>query len=108
MTSSHGARSSSFGTGSRRLRGILAHATLLGPLRETPLGALDPALERLRRGIVQQRSEARRRSQLCDAGAHGAGADHPEDRHRPRNSGLRFSMKAFMPSTRSSVAIASS
>ena len=32
----------------------------------------------------------------------------PRTRHRPRNSGLRFSTNAFMPSTRSSVAIASS
>jgi hypothetical protein len=57
---------------------------------------------------VKQRTEARRRAQLSDAGAHRAGTDHPEDPHRPRNSGLRFSRKAFMPSTRSSVAIASS
>ena len=40
-------------------------------------------------------------------GAHRAGADDPED-HRPRNSGGRFSTNAVMPSTRSSVAIASS
>ena len=72
-----------------------------------------PALERLGHRIVEHHSHARRAAELGDAGAHRAGADHAErarrlGAHRPRNSGLRFSRNARMPSTRSSVAIASS
>ncbi len=62
------------------------------------------------RWIVQAGLVAAERRDLGDAGAHRAGADDsdPLDAHRPLNSGSRFSRKACIPSTRSSVAIASS
>jgi hypothetical protein len=57
---------------------------------------------------MQERAHPGPGAQLGDPGTHRAGAHDSEDGHRPRNSGLRFSRNAVMPSTRSSVAIASS
>ncbi len=69
-----------------------------------------PCFQRRRDGVVQPRLVAAERRDLGDPGAHRAGADDPDplDAHLPSNFGSRFSRKAFIPSTRSSVAIASS
>ena len=82
-------------------------AALLGPLGQPGAHAPGAGLERLRERVVEQHLLAGRAAKLGDAGAHRAGADDAED-HLPLNSGLRFSTNAVMPSTRSSVAIASS
>src|SRR5204863_9168709 len=70
-------------------------------------------LERLGDRVVQQRAHPGGAAELGDSRAHRACAHDAQGpwelRHyRPLNSGLRFSRKAVMPSTRSSVAIASS
>ena len=83
-------------------------AALLGPLRQALAHVLRAALERLGHRVVQQRGHPGRAAELRDAGAHRAGAHYAERGHRPWKSGLRFSRNARMPSTRSSVAIASS
>jgi hypothetical protein len=66
--------------------------------------------QRVGDGIVKEGAHARRAAELSYPRPHRAGADDAENHmpHRPWNSGLRFSRNAFMPSTRSSVAIASS
>ena len=61
----------------------------------------------MRVGIVEDGLVAAEAPKLGDPRAHRAGADDPE-LHLPRKSGLRLSRNADMPSTRSSVAIASS
>ncbi len=93
----------------RRGRFLLAPATALRALAERGAQALDAGFQRLRDGVVQERLVAAQGGDLGDPGAHRAGADDadPLDRaHLPSNFGSRFSRKACMPSTRSSVAIA--
>ena len=66
--------------------------------------------ERLRHGRRRAASRSRPAPRPGRSGPHRAGAEDadPGDPHRPSKSGSRFSRKACMPSTRSSVAIASS
>ena len=90
---------------------LLAPAAALGPLAERGAEALDAGFQRLRHRVVQERLVAAQRRDLGDPGPHRAGADDADPLdggHLPSNFGTRFSRKAFIPSTRSSVAIASS
>jgi hypothetical protein len=92
------------------VRVLLAPAAALGALRERLADAADAALERPGVGVVHDGLEPSGGRDLRDPGAHRPCADdsHAADGHAyfPSKLGLRFSRKAFMPSTRSSVAIA--
>ena len=87
-----------------------APQALARALGERGLQAVGARRERLRVGIVEDDLEAPKTAELSDPGAHRPGAHDPQalDRHLPSKSGLRLSRNADMPSTLSSVAIASS
>ena len=91
---------------------LLADPSLLHPAGQSPAHPVGAPLEGVGLRVVQPRADPGGAAELRDPRAHRAGAHHADDpgcrAHRPRNSGLRFSMKAVIPSTRSSVAIASS
>ncbi len=117
ITRSHSARSpmlcggADAGAGARR-RPLRSRGPSWPPSRGRGGGGRCAGLERLGHRVVQAGLIAAERGDLGDAGAHRAGADDPHatdvDLHRPSNLGSRFSRKACIPSTRSSVAIASS
>ena len=100
------------GSRTGRLDVLFAPTSLLRSLREGAAQPLDSACQRRRDRVVQAGLVAAQRRDLGDPGTHRAGTDDadPFDPccHLPSNFGSRFSRKAFMPSTRSSVAIASS
>ena len=87
-----------------------APAPALGAFVERLPQRLGAGLGQRRGDVVEHRLVAAQRRQLGDPAAHRPGAEDadPADGHRPLKSGSRFSMKAVIPSTRSSVAIASS
>ena len=114
-TRSHSARSARLWAPPARLLAVSASASLQSLRRALVQAVVELLQARLQGGgdrVIEPGLVAAERGDLGDPGAHRAGADDadPFDRrpHRPSNFGSRFSRKAVMPSTRSSVAIASS